>query len=184
MRFTTADLEGMPLVEGCRYEIIDGELHVSTQPNWRHQTVTRRITAAFDAWDPEERYGVLVPAPGIVFAEDEAVAPDLVWVSSERITDVLGDGPHLHVAPDLAIEVLSPGRANEVRDRELKLDVYSRRGAHEYWIVDWRECSVAVHRRTGGALTVATVLGASDTLQSPLLPGFAASVSQLCRMPH
>jgi Uma2 family endonuclease len=42
----------------------------------------------------------------------------------------------LYAAPDLVVEVLSPGRENEERDRETKLTLYSRRGVLEYWIVD------------------------------------------------
>ena len=37
-RYTSADLERLPDVEGTRYEIIDGELHVSRQPHWEHET--------------------------------------------------------------------------------------------------------------------------------------------------
>ena len=39
---------------------------------------------------------------------------------------------------ELVVEVLSPDGANERRDREVKLKLYSRRGVLEYWIVDWR----------------------------------------------
>lgn len=183
MRFTTEDLERMPTVEGCRYEIIDGELHVSTQPDWRHQIVTGNFVGAFHTWDPTNQHGVLVPAPGIVFAADEAVAPDLAWIARERVGLVLGDEGRLRVAPDLAIEVISTGRANEMRDRELKRDVYARRGAVEYWIVDWRDQSVTIHRRRGDALVLVATLGGDDVLASPLLPGFARRVSELCRLP-
>lgn len=36
LRWTSADLEVLP-DDGKRYEIIDGELYVSTQPHWQHQ---------------------------------------------------------------------------------------------------------------------------------------------------
>ncbi len=35
-RYTSADLERLPAIEGVRYEIIAGELHVSTRPDWHH----------------------------------------------------------------------------------------------------------------------------------------------------
>ena len=35
-RYTSADLDRLPNVEGVRYEIIDGELFVSKQPRWEH----------------------------------------------------------------------------------------------------------------------------------------------------
>ena len=43
LRFTIADLDAMPEKEGVRYEIIDGELHVSTQPHPYHQLTTGRF---------------------------------------------------------------------------------------------------------------------------------------------
>jgi len=79
----------------------------------------------------------------------------------------------------LVIEVLSPGRANEVRDREVKLQLYSRRGVQEYWIADWRRHTVDVYRREDGALRLVATLSDGDTVTSPLLPGFASPVSSL-----
>ena len=37
-RFTSADLDAFP-DDGKRYEIIDGELHVSKQPHLYHQVI-------------------------------------------------------------------------------------------------------------------------------------------------
>ena len=76
------------------------------------------------------------------------------------------------------VEVLSPGSANERRDREFKLKLYSRRGTDEYWIVDRQERRVEVYRREDAVLTLVKTLSESDTLQSPLLPGFTCKVSQ------
>ena len=64
-------------------------------------------------------------------------APDVVWVSKERLAAVLRRDGKLHGAPDLVIEVLSPGAKNERRDREAKLKLYARRGVREYWIINW-----------------------------------------------
>ena len=46
------------------------------------------------------------------------------------------------VAPDLVVEIFSPGAVNERRDRELKLNLYSRQGGREYWIADWQRRGV------------------------------------------
>ena len=75
--------------------------------------------------------------------------------------------------------MLSPGRANEFRDREAKLDLYSRRGVEEYWIVSFMQRFVEVYRREGGALKLITTLRDLDALESPLLPGFSCQVSGL-----
>ena len=92
---------------------------------------------------------------------------------------------HLYAAPDLAIEVLSSGKANEDRDREVKLTLYSRRGVREYWIIDRFTRTIAVYRRTAAAaLELAATLTDRDTLTSPLLPGFALPVAQVFQLPE
>ena len=79
------------------------------------------------------------------------------------VLQALGSDGHLH-APELAVEVLSPGSANERRDREVKLKLYSRRGVLEYWIVDWRTQQVEVYRQQNGMLCQVGTLSASETL--------------------
>src|SRR5438046_4364080 len=177
-RFTSADLEQMP--NGFdRYEIIAGELYVSRQPKAEHQYTCNRLGSLLDQWSEQTGLGVVLPAPGLVFAEDDDVAPDVIWITRDRYEASLDAAGHLNRAPELVVEVLSPGRANEFRDREAKLDLYSRRGVEEYWIVSFMQRFVEVYRREGGALKLITTLCDLDALESSLVPGFSLSVSGL-----
>ncbi|PYS09372.1 MAG: hypothetical protein DMG15_24055 [Acidobacteria bacterium] len=177
-RFTSADLESFP-DDGKRYEIIDGELYVSKQPHFYHQGVCSRILLKLEQWSQQSGDGEAVIAPGLVLADDDDVAPDVVWVSSRRMATTLGDDGKFHAAPELIVEVLSPGAANEKRDRDAKLKLYSRRGVDEYWIMDWRRRSVEVFRRKNARLILTTTLRDSDILTTPLLSRFACPVSEL-----
>jgi|SRR5579884_4309311 len=177
-RFTSRDLELMP-DDGKRREIIDGELYVSRQPNWNHQVVNFAIAQPLVAWSRETGAGHVAIAPGVIFAEDDDVAPDVAWISRDRMAGALDDAGHLRVAPDLIAEILSPGRTNEERDREIKLKLYSRRAVREYWVVDWRLRRVEVYRRADAQLRLFETLTEDDALRSPLLPGFALPVRQL-----
>jgi Uma2 family endonuclease len=49
----------------------------------------------------------------------------------------------------------------------------------EYWIVNWQLRTVAIYRRTEAQLQLASTLLVGDTLTSPLLPGFSASVAAI-----
>jgi Uma2 family endonuclease len=178
LRWTSADLESLP-EDGKRYEIIDGHLYVSRQPHWYHQFVCLRIGGALDFWNRQSKAGMANLAPGIIFADDDDVAPDIVWVSNERLAKALGDDGRLHVAPELVVEVLSPGSVNERRDREAKLKLYSRRGVFEYWIVDWRLKQIEVYRRVNAHLELACTIYETDMLTSPLLPGFECRLNYL-----
>jgi Uma2 family endonuclease len=178
-RYTSADLERLPRDEWLRYEIIDGELHVSTAPRFEHQYAGSQVVVELGNWNRQTGLGVVVPAPGLVFSGDDVVIPDVVWISRARLTTALDEGGHFRIAPELVIEVLSPGAANERRDREKKLALYTRRGVEEYWIVDWRRRSVEVYRREDAALRLTATLGDADVLTTPLLPGFACPVATL-----
>jgi Uma2 family endonuclease len=176
-RYTSADLKRLPDVEGIRYEIIDGELHVSKQPSWHHQYACLQAWLVLHTWNEQTGLGVANVAPGLIFASDDDVAPDVVWISRARLTAALDAAGHLRVAPELVVEVLSPGAANEARDREHKLALYTRQGVREYWIVDWRARTVQIFRRAEESLRLVATLGNQDVLTSPLLPGFACSAS-------
>jgi Uma2 family endonuclease len=178
-RFTSADLERLPDLPGVRYEIIEGDLHVSRQPDEQHQYTCGVFGYELHAWSNRTGTGLAVPAPGLVFADDDDVVPDLVWISHARRAIARDDKGHYRVAPELVIEVLSPGAINERRDREVKLKLYARKEALEYWIADGRHHTVEVYRRDGGSLQLVETLSDGDVLTSPLLPGFTCSVSSL-----
>jgi Uma2 family endonuclease len=178
IKLTLADLEALP-DDGNRYELIEGELHVAKQPHWHHQRICLRIGAILDAWTQQTGQGVVNLAPGVIFSQDTGVAPDVVWISSQRMSVVDLESGRVTGAPDLVVEVLSPGAENEGRDRRVKLQLYSRHGVREYWVVDWRRRTLEVHRRAEAALALSQTLHPEDDLTSPLLPGFTCRVEDL-----
>ena len=176
---TSAYLDQLPEVPGLRYEIIDGELYVSRQPTLGHQRASGRAYRAVDEWSERTGLGEAFNTPGLVLANDEDVVPDVVWVSRARLAEAQDERGHLQLAPELVIEVLSPGPVNEARDRQIKLALYARQGVEEYWVVDWLQHLVEVFRRSVGGLELAARLGDGDILKSPLLPGFTLTASTL-----
>jgi Uma2 family endonuclease len=115
----------------------------------------------------------------VIFSDADNVIPDVVWISNERLATGLDEAGHLTIAPELIVEVLSPGTQNQQRDRETKLKLYSDRGVQEYWILDWQVQQVEVYRRETVILKLAATLFVSDRVTSPLLPGFSCSVARL-----
>ncbi|MGC8714309.1 MAG: Uma2 family endonuclease [Leptodesmis sp.] len=178
IRWTSADLELLP-ESSNRYEIIDGELLVTRAPHWEHQNAIVNTAAELRDWSIATGLGKTVPAPGVIFSDADNVIPDVVWISKERLAIALDEDGHLTIAPELIVEVLSPGTQNERRDRETKLKLYTERGVQEYWILDWRVQQVEVYRRERATLKLITTLFPSDDLASPLLPGFTCPVARL-----
>lgn len=177
--WTVDDLERLPDDEDTRYEIIDGELYVSTQPDWQHQFVGGQIFAFLQMWSSQTLAGMANLAPGVIYSKDTAVAPDVVWISRERLRTALQPNGKLNASPELMVEILSPGSENARRDRNSKLDLYSRRGVEEYWVVNWQERTIEAYRRRNDLLTLYTTFNESDVLETPLLPGFQCQVKQL-----
>jgi Uma2 family endonuclease len=178
LRWTSKDLEMLP-DDSKRYEIVDGELYVSKQPHYHHQRVCVRLTTLLEVWSQQTKAGEANFAPGLIFADDEDVVPDVTWISRERRATALHADGKLHAAPELVVEVLSPGVMNERRDREFKLRLYSRRGVEEYWVVSWQEHRIEIYRREKAMLKLEKTLYENDLLESPLLPGFSCQVSEV-----
>ncbi len=109
----------------------------------------------------------------VILSEYDVVAPDLLLVLNERRA-VLQDW--VRGAPDLAVEILSPGTA--ARDRGVKLKAYARFGIREYWIVDPEQKAIEVYRLAGPGYELAKTFAAAETLTSPLLPGFTLPVAR------
>ena len=178
VQWTIHDLEGFP-DNGNRYEIINGELFVTRAPHWNHQGIAGAIYAELRAWSQVSGAGEAAFAPGVIFSEIDRVIPDVVWVSRDRLKQLLDDSGHLTGAPELIVEVLSLSKVDKKRDRETKVKLYSVEGVLEYWIVDREQRLIEVYRRENGRLKKAMTLWEGDRLTSPLLDGFSVQLEQL-----
>ncbi len=179
LRLTNADLEAMP-DDGNRYEVIDGELYVSSAPSFFHQIVLVNIVVAFSDYLREHPVGRVAPGVGVIFDDYNGVIPDLVFAGNERMSKALAAG-RFHAAPEIVIEILSPGASNVRRDRHVKLSLYAARGVDEYWIVDPENRSVELYRRDAATagLVLERNLRQGDELTCAILPGFRISVDAL-----
>jgi Uma2 family endonuclease len=178
IRWTIEDLEGFP-DNGNRYEILDGELFVTRSPHLEHQFVVGAVHAELRQWSKQSQLGAAAISPGVIFTESDAVIPDVIWISRDRLAQVLNESGHLTGAPELIVEVLSESAADKKRDKETKLKQYSIHGIIEYWIVDRGLRSIEVYRRENGVLKKVMTLFEGDDLTSPLLPGFRCRVGTL-----
>jgi Uma2 family endonuclease len=173
---TVEDLENLP-DDDNRYELIDGELYMSKAPELLHQRSGGRIYLLLGIYLADHPIGEVVFGPGVILSDHDAVIPDLIYFGNERREEI-ASGTRVHGAPDLAIEILSPGKQNVARDRVHKLTLYGKFGVREYWIVDAQLRTVEVHRQEGAQLAPFRVFQAAEMLETPLLPGFRCTVAQ------
>lgn len=165
-------------------ELVRGQLIVREPPGQRHGNVAGRIYLLLalhlrdeqraNGW-PRARGRLVVGDAGYILRRgpDTVRGPDVAYLSYDRYDGPLPDG-FLELAPDLVVEVRSPGdHGAEVRE---KVDDWLDAGARVVWVVDPRRQEIVEHR----ADCDTRVLGAGDSLDGgSVLRGFAHPVADI-----
>lgn len=136
-RWTAAEVralrDALPPDDWTRYELIDGELIVTSSPTMRHQRAIALLYRALDPYVRAERLGEVLFSPADLEIEPGHITqPDAFVVPADvgRLGVEWEDVHRLLVAT----EVLSPSTARY--DRLKKRAYYLRNGTSEYWVVD------------------------------------------------
>lgn len=175
IRFLARDIWDTP-EDGKRYEVIDGGLYMTPPPAWRHQYGAGMLFGYIWQYVQAHRLGVVVAAPvGLVLDDENGLQPDLVYVSHERAAIIREHG--IEGAPDLVVEVLSPGTAG--RDRGIKMRRYAAAGIPHYWILDPRTRTVEPYRLSIGGYERLPVVGPGGIFRPDLFPGLEIPVDDL-----
>jgi Uma2 family endonuclease len=85
----------------------------------------------------------------------------------------------LIAAPELVIEIVSPGSENQRRDRIAKRQLYGKFGVKEYWLVDLQNRVIEVLVIKDRILQSAATFKENEEIRTPLLPGFVCKVSDV-----
>src|SRR5262245_37888387 len=110
---TVDDLDLLP-EDGNRYELIEGELFMSRAPGLTHQRVFGNLFGNFLMYLNRNPIGEVIATPGVIFSRYNAVIPDMIFFSNER-RDEIASTERVEGAPDLVIEIVSPGAENQQR---------------------------------------------------------------------
>ncbi len=173
--YTMAEFLALP--DHDLYELVDGELaevHVSNLSSLvggemfyrlKHHCVGKNLGQVFPC---DAYYQCFASRPR------NARKPDVSFIRLERLPDGwLADG-YFTIAPDLAVEVLSPNDlAYEVDE---KIREYLDAGVKLVWIINPEQRWVTVHRADGGIAK----LKESDTVDGEqVVAGFSCTVREL-----
>jgi Uma2 family endonuclease len=175
--FTYEDYKSLPESMDRRYELMDGELLMVPAPTTLHQIVSQNIEFLLLQHVRATGCGRILHAPvDVVLGEGkrrDVVQPDIVFISNARAHIVTK--PEVAGAPDLVIEILSPG--TEDRDRGYKRTLYERMGVREYWIVDPEGRTVEVFRAGQSGFMAPRHYGANDELAVTVIEGLRLPLS-------
>jgi len=166
-------------------EIIRGKIFPMSAPGSGHQRVSMYLSATFFNHLKDRRCEVFA-APFDVRLFDRrkslkadkdiytVVQPDLCVICDlEKVDDrgCLG-------APDLVVEILSPG--NSSREMRLKRDLYAESGVREYWVVDpVREIVYRYDVEGDGVFGRPLIFLGDEVMPSVIFPDFSLSLGDL-----
>lgn len=130
--YNSTDIEA--LSESTHAELINGKLYLLAAPSRIHQFLVGELLFTIKSHIRKNNGGChayTAPFAVRLFEDDSTyVEPDLTVIcNKDKLTEKGCNG-----APDIAIEVVSPGNTNH--DYVTKLAKYQQAGVREYWIVD------------------------------------------------
>ncbi len=162
--------------EGYFYELLNGEIVKRSSPSTDHQRASFNLSLIFGNYVKDKELGTCFAAPFDVALDDtNLVQPDLLFVSAARasiVTENCVEG-----APDLVVEILSPGTFKA--DRSDKMQLYRRFGIAEYWILDPKNRSVEVYNLHGGEYRLASFAIEAGEVASAVLEGLKVEVGKV-----
>jgi Uma2 family endonuclease len=158
-------------------EVINGVIHVMASPRFTHQAVIQRLYDHLKALVGPHDLGVVILAPADLIIRErpklQVRQPDLMVFSNAkagfRVADDLDRVQDSRLAPDLAVEVLSPGQSE--RTLQDKLADFASIGIEEVWLVDPAAKVVRVLARDGDHFAPSGTFEAGELIVSRALPG-------------
>ena len=141
---TVADYLSMP--ETTRpHNLIEGRLYMSPAPVSRHQDIVGELFARLRELAKATGGRAFVAPMDCHLPDGSVLQPDVLYVAPKRVNIV---ERWVMGAPDLVVEVLSPGTRRF--DRSKKMTAYGRNGVREAWLVDPDSLTVIVFTNDGG----------------------------------
>jgi len=175
---TDADLLRLPR-DGRKRELVDGEIRVSPAGG-RHGQISVELLVRIHAHVRERGLGVVFDSstgfrlPGRRAGHYDVRSPDVAFVAAGRLPDDLAPVGFIELAPDLAVEILSPDdRRREVLE---KVGEFLDAGTRLVWVLDPEERSAAAYR----SLTDVRRLAENGVLDGEdVVPGFACPLAEV-----
>jgi len=174
-RLTAGDLRNIQN-DSEDYELIEGVLTPMAPPGAEHAIMLIRLGWLLLHHADAHQSGEVLGDGGFILAidPDTVLAPDLAFIETSRIPDDLTG--FLELAPDLAVEIISP--SNSPGEIERKIAIYLQAGTRLVWVVYPRQRQVVVHT----PFDAPQVFAESDKLPGgDVLPGLVIPVTNIFR---
>lgn len=158
------------------FEWVDGQM-LEKPVSLKSSAVAVKLIAQLSVYVDKQQLGAVFESEAsyqfTVGKRKQVRKPDVSFISQARLPAELPDG-HSPIAPDLAIEVISPN--DEAEDIENRLSELLAAGTSLFWIVYPKTRSVWVLRQDG---TGARLTENQDLSGETVVPGFTCRIASL-----
>ena len=172
-KLTFEEYEQLQEPENAHYELDEGTLVMAPSPTWWHNSIRYRIAIRLREFAKAHRLGEITVETEFRLAADTARTPDIAFVTPERIKSIDIHRSPGAGAPDLAVEVISPG--NRAEDTVKKIHQYLDAGCRTVWVIYPGLRRAEIHSKTG----VQHLREEGQLTEETLRPGFAMRLSDV-----
>ena len=165
-----------------RVELFKGRIFkMSPAPSSMHQQISLKVTRKLDNFFIKTTCSLYVAPFDVRLVKTKSndrkvatvVQPDLCVICDQTKLDDKG----CNGAPDLIVEILSPG--NSKKEMGIKFDLYEENGVKEYWIVEPAEKMILVYTLQNEKYIGLKPLIEDDKIKSPLFPELNFDVKEI-----
>jgi Uma2 family endonuclease len=165
-----------------RLELFKGRIMKMAAPNTRHQSILLKLSYSVYSFLKEKTCSVFIAPFDVRIPVQNrkkdneittVVQPDLCVVCDSSKIDEKG----CCGAPDIIIEVLSPG--NSKKELQQKFDLYEEAGVQEYWMVGPEEKIVFIYVLENGRYIGKKPFSEGTIITTVVLPGMQINVSDI-----
>jgi Uma2 family endonuclease len=168
-------LIGPSLLDGWRYELINGVLVVSSTPSLNERDPNQALGRWLLNYQEEHPQGsaldFTIHEHTVVTGRNRRRADRVIWAGLGRL-------PRKDDVPSVVVEFVSAGKRNLLPDYEAKRDEYLTRGVQQYWVIDGFQRTLTVFTRQGRK-TRKRAFRNDDVSTTDLLPGFELPLARL-----
>jgi Uma2 family endonuclease len=160
-----------------RFELIDGEIYEVPSGTLLHSMIIKLLWKLLVIFTDDHKLGeTFGDRTEYNLPNGNTVIPDISFVAADRMPPLAER--FMYLAPDLAVEVVSPSNTQDALRKKIK--GYLESGTRRVWLVYPEDREILIYWQQADGITAYRTLGIGDTLSGEdVIPGFSVNVADV-----